>query len=199
MGLTFSLLALASIGCTSMSLKRQSLRHAESAVDLRYREVVENLAILAANPGMLPAFSTIYFGTTNVTDTIPFNANNAATVAKLGAPTTYSFTMDFPLSRQVTQNWSLDPTVVPEKLRAIRCACWWMLYGPNCQIGDCSSLYAYAQVRRRGITLTSQTIYLPFHPAGLSEGDSSKFQHVQRTRRTAAIAMSGFFQVTCTA
>jgi hypothetical protein len=138
----FALFALtfACEGCTTLSLKRQSLRLAESSVDLRYRETMENLAIIAANPAMLPAFSTIYSGSTNVADTVPFNANNAWSIGKLAAPTTYAFNMDYPLSRAITQNWSLDPTIAPEKLRAMRCACWWALFGPLCAFGDCSSL-----------------------------------------------------------
>ena len=33
-------------GCTTLSLRRQTLSHAESASDLRYREVMENLAMV---------------------------------------------------------------------------------------------------------------------------------------------------------
>jgi hypothetical protein len=136
--------ALASTGCTTLALKRQSLKHSESAMDLRYREAIENLAVISANPAVLPAFTSIFSGTTNVQDTVPFNSNNVLSVGKAGAAASFAGTMDYPLTRSVTQNWTLDPTITPEKLRAMRCACWWIVFGPNNQCGDCSSLYAYS-------------------------------------------------------
>jgi hypothetical protein len=129
-------------GCTAMALKRHSIAHAESAVDLRYREAMENLAMIAANPATLPAFTTIFSGSTNVTDTVPFGTNNVWT-HPLHKLTTFASTLDFPMQRSVTQNWTLDPTIAPEKLRAMRCACWWVLYGPDNPFGDCSSLGKY--------------------------------------------------------
>src|SRR6185437_1372711 len=100
--------------------------------------------MISANPAVLPAFTSIFSGTTNVQDILPFNSNNALSVGKAGAATSYAGTMDYPLTRSVTQNWTLDPTITPEKLRAMRCACWWVLFGPNNQCGDCSCLYAYS-------------------------------------------------------
>ena len=46
------------------------MAHAESSTDLRYREVMENLTITADNPATLPAYFSIYSGTTGVNDMV---------------------------------------------------------------------------------------------------------------------------------
>ena len=56
-------------GCTSTALKRATLFQAQSSMDLRYKEVVENLAMVASNPDILPSYSTIFAGTADINDT----------------------------------------------------------------------------------------------------------------------------------
>jgi hypothetical protein len=157
-------------GCTTLALNRQSLLQTSSAVDVRYREVMENLAMLKADPLKLPAFSSIYSGTTNIADTVPVNLNNSASISKAGAPLTYAFSMDYPLSRAVTQNWTLDPTIAPEKLRAMRCAYSWVLFGPNCQCGDCSSLENYAEGAPPGYYFNVANQLLAIPPGWIHSG-----------------------------
>ncbi len=134
-------------GCTTLSLRRQTLSHVESAADLRYREVMENLALVYDNPAALPAYCSIYYGTTDVADTIPVTAGLtwARTIPKIGAAFTAFSTasLDFATTRSIKKNWSLDPTVVPEKLYAMHCACWWVLFGPGNQLGDSLTLEKY--------------------------------------------------------
>jgi hypothetical protein len=129
-----SILAVSS-GCTSVALKRATLAHAGSTADLRYREVVENLAMIASNAELLPAYSSIFAGTTDINDI------GKATSTSLWARTAQkpfryaSFfsqqTADFMGSRSFKSNWSLDPTIAPEKLRAMRAACQWVANGPE--------------------------------------------------------------------
>jgi hypothetical protein len=127
-------------GCTTMSLERNTVRQSQSITDLRYREVLSNLAMLSANPATLPSFSSIYAGTADVTDSIA--GSPAATLMRIGLMpfgTTTVFgpvSADVNFSRTLKENWTLDPVVVPEKLRALRCACWWELSGPEQAVSD---------------------------------------------------------------
>ena len=94
----------------------------------------------------MPAYSSIYFGTTDVTDTIPVSPgfNWTRIVSKTTAFTMFAGgSLDMATSRAIKKNWSLDPTIVPEKLYAMRCACWWALYGPDNGMGDSSTLSKY--------------------------------------------------------
>jgi hypothetical protein len=108
-------------------------------MDLRYQEVVENLAMIADNPWALPAYSSIFSGTTDVNDSIQVSSQTTwsrVLTKPSGSVTTFGTeTLDIPASRAVKENWSLDPTIVPEKVRAMRAACWWMLYGPE-RVGE---------------------------------------------------------------
>jgi hypothetical protein len=127
-----------STGCTSVALERATLAHAESATDLRYKETIENLAMIAANPALLPSYSTIYAGTTNVSDSIRGSSSSVwmRVAAKPFRYATHFATQnaDFTGSRMVTSNWTLDPVVAPEKLRAMRAASRWVVLGPD-QVG----------------------------------------------------------------
>jgi hypothetical protein len=126
-------------GCTTVALERHALRQFESSSDLRYREVLENLASMAANPATLPSYSSIFAGTIDVSDSIQVSSQTV-----LGHTPSTEF-LDVPASRAVKGNWTLDPIVVPEKLRAVRCACWWVLFGTEYLGGDCLMLEKYAE------------------------------------------------------
>jgi hypothetical protein len=129
-----SILAV-SPGCTNLALKRATLAHAESSTDLRYKEVMDNLALVASNPDFIPSYTSIYYGTTDVNDIGKATSTNlwARTAVKPFRYNTFfsQDTADFMGSRAVKMNWSLDPTIVPEKLRAIRAACRWVTFGPD--------------------------------------------------------------------
>ncbi len=134
------LAAVQATGCTNLALHRQTLQQAESLTDLRYQEVMENLAMIAANPATLPSFSSIYAGTADVSDTVSGNSVTTLTRAlskPVGSATNISSeSTDVMFSRTVKENWTLDPVVVPEKLRALRAACWWVLCGRESVTGD---------------------------------------------------------------
>jgi hypothetical protein len=133
--LIIALLPVVSTGCTSVALERATLAHAASSTDLRYKEAIENLAMIASNPALLPAYSSIHAGTTNVTDIVRGSTVStwARTAMKPFRYATYFATQnaDFTGSRAVKSNWTLDPVIVPEKLRAIRAACRWVAFGPE--------------------------------------------------------------------
>jgi hypothetical protein len=122
-------------GCTNLALQQATVSQATSASDLRYKQVIENLAMLSSDPSMLPAFSSIYAGSTDVTDTLTASSASGwlRHAAKAFRYSTFyaNQSADFMGSRAVKANWTLDPTVVPEKLRAMRAACQWVIVGPE--------------------------------------------------------------------
>jgi hypothetical protein len=54
------------------------------------------------------------------------------------------------INRQISQNWTLDPIMVPEKLEAIRAACQWVIKGPLALDYDSMSLLVRPQDTPRG-------------------------------------------------
>ncbi len=112
-------------GCTMASLERHTVAQAESAVDLRYREIMDNLAMIAYDRAALPSYASIYCGTIFVQDqggllsTTTFSLNTATEAINPS------------VNRQISQNWVLDPLTSPEKLEAVRGACQWAIAGPD--------------------------------------------------------------------
>jgi hypothetical protein len=120
-------------GCTTVSLERHTVAQSGSAVDLRYHEVLDNLAMVASDPMALPAYSSIFAGSAQITDAGQLTSTTLWQHA-VGAGSQNGFgseTLNAQVSRQVVENWTLDPIVVPEKLEAMRAACRWLIYGPD--------------------------------------------------------------------
>ncbi len=128
-------LLIVSSGCTNLALKRATISQAESTANLRYQEVIENLAMIASNPELLPAYSSMYSTTSDINDIGKASSTSVWTRNAMKAARFATFfsqqTADFSGSRAVKNNWSLDPTIVPEKLRAMRAACRWVTDGPQ--------------------------------------------------------------------
>lgn len=127
-GLLLSVLATAAQGCTAVELERHTVNQALSVTDLRYREILNALALVAYNPGALPAFSVIASGTANVTNTaqvesitlwdiMAFKGFSKQTVALMGR-------------YQPEQQWQLNPVVSQPQLKGLWYACLWMIQGP---------------------------------------------------------------------
>ncbi len=129
-------LALVATGCTSQSLQRNTVKQIETIADVRYEEALNNLAMLDVSPWSLPSYSSIFSGTTKVLDqsTISPTGNIGQDVlsmspVKLGVTHFQTGSLDVPSQRQVSDTWSLDPVTEPEKLRAMRGLCVWVLHG----------------------------------------------------------------------
>jgi hypothetical protein len=128
-------------GCTMLSLERHTLAQTGTAVDLRYHEVLDTLALIADEPRSLPVYASIYAGTAQVTDS-----------AQLGGTTVWQHVINQngygsqnanpQVSHQIGQNWTVDPIVDPEKLEAIRAACLWVTWGRERVTTDGISLLA---------------------------------------------------------
>jgi hypothetical protein len=123
------------------ALERSSLSQTESITAMRYREVLEDFARTAQEPCALPAYASFYAGGVAVTDS-----------ASLGATTIWQHVVKMNgfgsqnanpgLSRQVGQNWTVDPVVDPEKLEAMRWCFRYVVYGRQSLGGDGVSLLA---------------------------------------------------------
>jgi hypothetical protein len=137
-----ALAACACEGCTMMSLERHTLAQTESAIDLRYREIMDNLAMVACDPASLPAYSSIFAGTIQITDQQQLVSTTAwqHVISKPIQDGFSSEAMNPVVSRTVFQNWTLDPIVVPEKLEAMRACCQWAIGGPEHVYPDSMSL-----------------------------------------------------------
>jgi hypothetical protein len=144
--LVVALAAFACGGCTMISLERNTIAQSDSVMDLRYRIVMENLAMVADDPAALPVSSTMFAGSVQVSDLAQLGSTTIWQYVKGVAGGSQSgFGSEAPnpqLSRTLTQNWTLDPAVVPEKLEALRCACRWVIYGPERACADCQGLLA---------------------------------------------------------
>jgi hypothetical protein len=129
-------------GCTWTALRQQSVELSGAGADLRYREVIENLAMISANPWTLPSYSSIYASSMDVTDGV--QVDGATTwIHSISAPSGFSSqTLDIPASRSVKGAFTLDPTIAPEKLRALRAACQWVLF-PDVAYPDRAILGTY--------------------------------------------------------
>lgn len=115
---SLTLLALlAAIGCNSAQLRFTTLRLTATLPDLQEKQVLDNLARLAASPGALPYFAVVDAGTANVDD------NGGGSLGFTGAPKVFT-TGNYGLSasRTVTGNWSLQPLNNPDRLAAMRAA-----------------------------------------------------------------------------
>jgi hypothetical protein len=126
--MTVVMAAVASCGgCTATSLKSYTLNQALSVSDMRYRQVMHDLAVAANNPGVLPAFALTASGTATVARTASIDTMTIWDQAVRG------------LSREVllgsaTHNpqlmWTLTPVVAEPQLEALHYACLWAILGP---------------------------------------------------------------------
>jgi hypothetical protein len=94
---------------------------------MRYREVLENLAVVADNPGNLPAFALTAGGITMVTDT---GQAESVTVWDHAIKGFSKQTLSVLAKRNPDQSWTLDPVVSQPQLEALHYACLWALQGP---------------------------------------------------------------------
>jgi hypothetical protein len=108
-----SVLLLAfSPGCLNRQLELTTRRTLNTLPDLNYQQVIDNLAAVAANPGLLPYLAVAGQGSIQVTD------NGSSTVG-LGIPSfsARSDGLGISASRNVTGTWSLGTITSPDKIR----------------------------------------------------------------------------------
>jgi hypothetical protein len=116
-GMMLFVFVLTQAGCTAHSLRRHTITQAGTWTDIPYRQVMENLAIVANNPDALPCYSVIDAGTTTINDT--FGINGLVNILPKGAG---NGTFDPNAKRSIGGNWVLTQVTGPEKLRALHLA-----------------------------------------------------------------------------
>jgi hypothetical protein len=130
-------------GCTWTMLRQQSVEYSGAGADLRYRETIENLAMIYADRWRLPAYSSIYAGSMDVSDSIQMGGSTNWIHSQNAANGFLSQTLDVPGSRAVRGSFTLDPMIAPEKLRALRAVCQWAVYGSQGVVPDSDILRKY--------------------------------------------------------
>jgi hypothetical protein len=117
-GCLASVVALALSGCNAQQLRFTTMRLSETIPDLQERQVIDNLARIAANPGALPYYSVVNAGTVSISD----NASGGLVSLFVQHKVAPSATLEGIASRSVTGNWTLNPMTNPDRLRAMRAA-----------------------------------------------------------------------------
>jgi len=140
-GIVLLISVLSCTGCQALALKRCTLEQGATPTDIRYQEVLDDLAMVAHDPYALPAYSSIFAGSAVVTDTAQFVSTTTLGTAGAGGQV-----ISPQYSRATLGNWSLDPLNAPEKLEAMRCACRWVLAGPEQAGPNCASILADPEV-----------------------------------------------------
>jgi hypothetical protein len=131
--------ALLGTGCTTMSLELYTLNQIRSVTDFRSRATLNCLAAVAADPGSLPSFFLVTAGTTRIVDT---GAMTSTTLWERLVQGFASESAGATVSRAPSENWTLIPAADSQQLEALRCACQWVLYGPEQACNSCPGLLA---------------------------------------------------------
>ena len=114
----FVALLLGSSGCNSSQLRYTTLKVSRTIPDLQERQVLDNLARVAADPGKLPYYSVVNTGTVNISDTGSGGLSTLGLQHRMFPSASLSATAN----RSVTGNWTLNALVSPDRLRAMRAA-----------------------------------------------------------------------------
>jgi hypothetical protein len=108
------LLGLAA-GCMNQQLRFTTRRTANTLPDLQYQQILDNLAMIAFNPGFLPYLAVAGQGSIQVTDSA------TPSLSLTMAPKTFTSAITgLNASRNVTGTWSLGTITSPEKIRGMQ-------------------------------------------------------------------------------
>jgi hypothetical protein len=126
--LTCLAILASSTGCTSLSLERHTVNQVATITDTRFREVLNNLAATAANPGVLPSYAPIGDGVATVGDTFTFDAKTALQRATFKGFNSETIGLMGAFNPQ--PQWTIDPVATSEQLEALQAAMKWVVCGP---------------------------------------------------------------------
>jgi hypothetical protein len=111
---------LLACGCTHDQLRRSTNRTQESMSDLRYKHLLDNLAMMVRNPATVPNPVAINGGVVQISDNGTGITNY--TWNPLGIRGVTQYFLGAMGSRTISEQWSLTPLHNPEKLRLMRYA-----------------------------------------------------------------------------
>jgi hypothetical protein len=120
--------ALVCGGCVTAPLERYAVNQSLSTSEMRYQEVMNALAVVAANQGRtLPSYSVTSSGFSNVTATVSMQA----TTTWARAAHNFSQQLLNVLGKHSPElSWTLDPVAEQVLLEGAWYACRWAIYGP---------------------------------------------------------------------
>jgi hypothetical protein len=111
-------------GCTATLLNRYTLNQSMSIAEMRYRQALYALAVVANNNGSLPSFALTTSGTANLTNTVSVDT------ATLWDAAVYGFSKETLMAfgqHNPELQWTLDPVVTAPQLEALLFACLWVV------------------------------------------------------------------------
>jgi hypothetical protein len=102
-------------GCTTGRLRQRTINQGSTLPELQYQQVLNNLALFAANPASLPWHVNLREGTTQITDSI-----TAGSLVDLGPPAVTQPQVFG--SRTAVAQWGMSPVIDATELRLLRIA-----------------------------------------------------------------------------
>lgn len=119
-----------SAGCQSAMLRERTVVQAKTVTDLYYQQIMDNIAMHAANPEALPYFSYPGTGQNTIQRTITGfyqPAWNLVNYATLGAATAYHYLFNqqsaqLNASSQNAEQWNTTTTTDPDKIQLMKFA-----------------------------------------------------------------------------
>src|SRR5271166_6663094 len=115
-----ALLPVLSTGCTHNQLRRSTSMTQASMSDLRYKHILDNLAMMVRNPATVPNPVAINGGVVQISDNGTGLGNITWNPLAAAPPKLYNIFFGLTGSRTVSEQWSLTPLHNPEKLRLMR-------------------------------------------------------------------------------
>ena len=106
---------VAAAGCADLQLRTSTVRQADTLTGLQYQQVLNNLAMLQADPSALPSMITLKNGTAQVADT-----GSAGLGLDLGSRTHTAPSLMG--TRSVVEQWGTSPVADDTTLRLLRLA-----------------------------------------------------------------------------
>jgi hypothetical protein len=116
-------------GCTNRRLEINTVKQAQTVVDLEYRQILDNLAMFCLNPQSLPSLVTLKTGASQVGDSGTFGAvgvTGLAVGSNAAVNTSYGVGPTITGTRTIVDQWGSSPITDDNNLlllrKAFRCA-----------------------------------------------------------------------------
>jgi hypothetical protein len=149
----FAFVGLAS-GCMNQQLRSATSHTMSTLPDMHYQQVMDNLALIAANPGFLPYLAVVGQGSIQVT-----SGGNAAFPASLAVGAAW-WLPSTAVSLNVTGTWNLGTITSPEKIREMQAAYQSAVHGSA--LGGPSAGWLHVGTKRE---VPSRACYVSHHGA----------------------------------
>jgi hypothetical protein len=117
-------LAFALCGCTAEMIDRHTVNQSMSVADMRYQEIMDNLAVIAHNTGTMPSFAINGGGTPQVTNLVSIEPKTSWDPVGF-----LSQTLNAAGKYNPQVFWTFEAVTTPAQLTALRYACIWATCG----------------------------------------------------------------------